>query len=70
MIATQVIVVADGEELVLYEADFAEELVSRVATPREAMTNAGNERPERGDGRGRRRLSSGAPRGSLAPREP
>jgi protein required for attachment to host cells len=70
MIATQVIAVADGEELVLYEADFAEQLVSRVATPREAMTNGGRERSERGDGRGSRRFASGAPRDFLAQREP
>ena len=70
MIATRIIAVADGEELVLYEADFAEELVSRVATPREAMTNDGREREERGDSRGRRRLAAGPPRSLAPPRVP
>src|SRR5262245_3800665 len=69
MIPTRVIAVADGEELVLYEADFAEELVARVATPRDAMTNDASERGERGErrddrgDRGERRDDSGDARG-------
>jgi protein required for attachment to host cells len=70
MIATRVVAVADGEELVLYEADFAEQLVSRVASAREAMTNDGNEREESGDGRGRRRFAADPARSFIAPREP
>jgi protein required for attachment to host cells len=70
MIATQVVAVADGEELVLYEADFAEQLVSRVASPREAMTNDGTEPEDSGDGCERRRRAAGPARSFIAPREP
>jgi hypothetical protein len=70
MIATQVVAVADGEELVLYEADFAEQLVSRVTSPREAMANDGNEPEDSGDGRERRRPAAGLARSFIAPREP